>query len=66
MKIMDFEALYLEEKKQNAELLNEIRLLREQVEYLTKKLFGSHSEKTEASGHLPSGSDRPPFRPSVL
>lgn len=45
---MDFEALYLEEKKQNAELLNEIRLLREQVEYLTKKLFGSHSEKTEA------------------
>ena len=45
---MDFEALYLAEKKQNAELLNEVRLLREQVEYLTKKLFSSHSEKTEA------------------
>ena len=45
---MDYKALYLEQKQQNEALSNEIHLLREQVEYLTKKLFGSHSEKSEA------------------
>lgn len=37
----------LEEKllKQNEALTNELRLLREQVDYLTKKLFGRSSEK---------------------
>ena len=33
-------------QKQNEAQTNELRLLREQVEYLTKKLFGRSSEKS--------------------
>ena len=34
---------------QNQELLEQVRQLNEQIQYLTKKLFGSSSEKTKVA-----------------
>ena len=52
-----------EYKKQLKELEQQIRLLREQVDFLTRKLYGTKSEKTSAleiAGQMSLFNDRNP------
>ena len=46
------EKLLQETLRQNSELMKKIKLLNEQVAYLTNKLYGRHSEKMENPGQL--------------